>query len=285
MKYEERNFFQKIIKRFFIVCYALLAISYTLSAAYADDDQDPFVMDAALGADAALPDATIVDSGPLDMNATPVVLNQGASFVAVHNFDIAGVYLGMSFEDVETLFFKEKSLYTPRKQNSIIYTVASDWKYNLDYECRQRKIIIPSDLEKCILSAARKRGLLYPSELNLERLETGERIQIFFTSNATDNVVWRVIYSNDVNVLEGGSEKFANQRDKKIMAWWQEVLDKYGLPNSGNDKWVSSDNSFDPMMTAFYGKLDLTDQGLMASDAAKNVTDARENFRAKPYSF
>ncbi|MCL2749240.1 MAG: hypothetical protein FWE50_04180 [Alphaproteobacteria bacterium] len=255
------------------------------SPAFADDEYDPFIFDSQLGDDAYLPEATISSNLSVEFDSAAVQLNPNEKFAAVADMDIASVYLGMPFEDVQTLFFKTKSLYAPRKKNSIIYTVSKDWRYNLDYECRQQKIVIPDDLEKCILSAARKRGLLYPAELHLIRESTGETVDIYFTSNATDNVVWRVVYQNDVNKLEGASEKFANQRDKKILAFWQGVLDKYGPPNSGDDKWISSDNPFDPMLTAYYGMLDLTDQGMMAADAAKNASDARENFKAKPYSF
>ena len=160
-----------------------------------------------------------------------------------------------------------------------------DWKYNLDYECRQQGIIAPSQLENCINTVAKKRGLLYPAQLHLVRESTGETISIYFTSNATDNRVWRVLYNNDVNELEGAAEKFADQRQKKILSFWQGVLDKYGVPNSDGDKWISSDNSYDPMMTAYYGALDLTDLGAVANDATANVRAARENFRAKPYAF
>ena len=160
-----------------------------------------------------------------------------------------------------------------------------DWKYNLDYECRQQNIYIPSELDQCIKTLARNRGLLYASELHLERSTTGEKITVYFTSNATENTVWRIVYVNDVNDVEGAAEKFENQRQKKILAFWQGVLDKYGAPNSGADQWISSGNAYDPMMTAYYGSLDLVDLGLNASDAAKNVQNARENFRAKPYAF
>jgi hypothetical protein len=270
---------KKLLSLLFIICCPLCENA----AAFADED--PFMYDAALGLDASLPDATIYDSAPVELSAVTVDLNEGAGFAAVEDMDIAGVYLGMPFEDVQTLFFKSKSLYSPIRKNSIIYTMANDWKYNLDYECRQQKIIIPSDLEKCIMSAARKRGLLYPSELHLTRGATGETVDIYFTSFETENVVWRVIYKNDVNEIEGAAEKFENQKNKKILSFWQGVLDKYGAPNSGDDKWVSSDNSFDPMLKAYYGMLDLTNHGLRAADAAKNVQQARENFRAKPYAF
>ncbi len=251
----------------------LFSLSFFLGAANAADD--PFNFD----------DFAIVDSGDVDVTASDVSLNDGAGTAGVGAFDIAGVMLGMPFEDVQTLFFKTKGLYSPRKKDSIIYTIQKDWKYNLDYECRQQGTYIPAELDRCIKTLARNRGLLYASELHLIRENTGETMTVYFTSNATDNLVWRVVYNNDVNELEGADEKFENQRQKKILAFWQNVLDKYGAPNSGSDKWVSSSNSYDPMMTAYYGSLDLVDMGRRASDEAKNINDARENFKAKPYAF
>ncbi len=282
---KKRIFLGKIIKPLWIVGFAFIINSSSLILSAQAEEKDSFIINAELGEDAKLPDAKIAAPEPVEFDTAPLPLNDGAAFYDVSDFDISGVYLGMPFEDVQTLFFKNGSLYTPLKANSIIYTLSDDWRVNLDYECRQQGIFVPAELEKCILSAARKRGLLYPAQLRLIRESTGETIDIYFTSNATDNVVWRVIYKNDVNDVPGAAENFSRQRDNKILAFWQGVVDKYGQPNSGNDKWASSDNSFDPMLTAYYGMLDLTDQGLMASDAAKNVTDARENFRAKPYAF
>lgn len=227
----------------------------------------------------------ITESGDADVTNEFVNLNMDALPANVNSFDIAGIMLGMPFEDVETLFFKTKGLYAPRKKDSIIYTIHKDWKYNLDYECRQQDIYAPAELEKCINTLARNRGLLYASELHLVRENTGETIVVYFTSNATDNLVWKVVYNNDVNEIEGAHEKFENQRQKKILAFWQNVLDKYGAPNAGTDKWISTNNSYDPMMTAYYGSLELVDMGRWVSDVAKNITQAKENFQAKPYAF
>lgn len=235
-------------------------------------DDDPFL------------DYAIEDSEPVDITAMPVSMNLDAAGANVATFDIAGIMLGMPFEDVH-LLFKNGGLYAPREKNSIIYTIHPDWKYNLDYECRQQNIFAPTELENCIRSLARHRGLMYASEMHLVRANTGETITVYFTSNATDNLVWRVLYKNDVDEVEGTAEKFENQRQKKILAFWQNVLDKYGAPNSGSDKWITTTNAYDPMMTAYYGALELVDAGRNASDQAKNVSDARENFKAKPYAF
>lgn len=227
----------------------------------------------------------IVDSDGIDVTVEDVDLNDDAEPANVSGFDIAGIMLGMSYDDVHNLFFDMRGLYTPRKKNAVIYTIHQDWKYNLDYECRQQGTVIPQELQNCINSLAKNRGLMYASEIHLERENTGETIIIYLTSNATDNRVWRVVYNNDVNEQEGAGDKFARQRENKILAFWQNVLDKYGSPNSGTDHWISSTNSYDPMLIAYYGALDLVDNGANATDQVQNIQSARENFKAKPYVF
>lgn len=217
-------------------------------------------------------------------SAGVVSINAGDNPAAVSGFDIAGIMLGMSFDEAQ-LVARENGLYVNRPKNSVIYTIHPDWKYNLDYECRRNGVYAPAKLDACINSLARNRGVMYASELHLVRGVTGETIDVYFTSNATDNVVWKIVYKNDVDEVEGDAEKFANQRDKKIWAWWQNVLDKYGNPNSDTDKWVSSDNSYDPMMTAYYGELELVDCGRNAEDNSANIQSATDNFAAKSYAF
>jgi maltose-binding protein MalE len=231
-------------------------------------------------------DFAIMDDAGADVDLDQqITLNSGSNGVNVKQFDLAGAMLGMTYDEINNLFFNSSSLYAPVKNNSIVYTINKEWKYNLDYECRQNNIFVPDQLEKCINSLAQNRGLLYVSEIHLERTFTGETLDIYFTSNATDNVVWKVVYNNDVDTMEGEHEKFANQREKKMLAFWQGIIDKYGTPNSDEDKWISSELAFDPMMQALYGQLILVDNGLNAIDSSENIQKARENFQAKPYAF
>ncbi|MBR3782240.1 MAG: hypothetical protein IKL14_02530 [Alphaproteobacteria bacterium] len=229
--------------------------------------------------------AVVAGEGDIDLTAEDVELNSGADVASVGGFDIAGIMLGMTFDDVYGLFFQNKGLYAPKKTNSVIYTLDKNWKYNLDYECRQQGTYIPTELEKCINSLAKNRGLIYASEIHLVRENTGETIVVYLTSNATDNRVWRVVYNNDVNDIEGAHEKFQHQWESKVLAFWQGVLDKYGAPNSGSDRWISSTNSYDPMMVAYYGALDLQDKGALAKDKTTNYQYSRSTFKAKPYAF
>ena len=235
--------------------------------------------------DFSFDDFTTVDNEDADINLDSVYLNDDADVVNVKQFDIAGVMLGMNYDEINNLFFESGGLYAPRKKDSVVYTIDKEWKYNLDYECRQNNIFVPDALEKCIYSTARDRGLLYVSEIHLERPFTDEKLDIYFTSNATENLVWKIIYTNDANELDGADVRFENQREKKLLAFWQGVIDKYGVPNSDEDKWISSENPHEPMMQAYYGQLVLTDNGLKATDAAENIISARENFQAKPYAF
>ena len=54
----------------------------------------------------------IVDSGDVDITMEDVDLNSGADVASVGAFDIAGIMLGMPFEDVQTLFFNTQRLET-----------------------------------------------------------------------------------------------------------------------------------------------------------------------------
>ena len=265
-----------MIKKFLFLM-ALCMVGLPGSIAFAEEDSFDF------------DNFAIVDDMPEDIDIPTVSLNSDAGPLPVGQFDIAGAMLGMTYDEINDTFFENSSLYAPRKSNSIIYKINKDWEYNLDYECRQEGIFVPEMLKKCIYSLAQNRGLLYVSEVHLERAYTGETIDIYFTSNASDNVVWKIVYKNDANVLDGqdgpDSQTFENQRTRKLLAFWQGILDKYGVPNSGEDKWISSENAYDPMMQAYYGQLELIDNGLNAGDLAKNIQSARENFQAKPYAF
>ncbi len=276
---------------FFALLFVGISPVYMPSVVMAEEDDSFGFMDDLDGGD-EFTDADNTDFVYTDDNTDDVMdsgssvsLNDGATVANVGGFDIAGIMLGMSFEDVYNLYHDGNNLYAPRKRNSLVYTIPQDWKYNLDYECRQAGVVQPTKLDKCVRGLARSRGLLYVSEIHLERVKTGETIDVYLTSNATDNVVYRVMYKNDADDTECQNQKCDDQREKKILAFWKTVIKKYGAPNSGQDTWITSTNPYDPKMVAYYGALELMDDGRRAMDAAQAAQQSRENFRAKPYAF
>ena len=290
------------LKSWFALFMGIMVINSPLAMCPAFADEDGFDLvedgDEESGADYAEQEDAFSDDSNTDIayiddaagdNITSVAdnatLNDGSGLIDVGSFDIAGIMLGMSFEDVYDLYHTGSGLYTMRNRNSLVYTIPQDWKYNLDYECRQSGVVQPSKLAKCIRGLAKKRGLLYVSEIHLVRPKTGEKLDVYLTSNATDNVVYKIVYTNDADEVEGSNQKFADQREKKILAFWKNVIKKYGAPNSGNDKWITSTNAYDPKMTAYYGALELVDEGKRALDVAEASKQSRENFRPKPYAF
>ncbi len=274
------------MKRVFVFLFAICSILCVMPLCNADEfDFEEFDSgEEGLGDDMGEYAIETEDDDNTECRMTKIQINNDAAPVAANGFDIAGIMLGMTFDEAQ-MVARENGLYKNRPKDSVVYSIHKDWKYNLDYECRRQQIYMPAKLDQCIKSLARNRGVLYASELHLVRDVTGETIDVYFTSNATDNVVWKIVYKNDANDEEGMDEKFENQKNKKIMAWWQGVLEKYGEPNAGNDKWASSDNAFDPLMTAYYGELELVDCGRQADDSATNIQQAMDNFAAKPYAF
>lgn len=289
-----------LLKKLFFIILGL-TISWTPISAGADDsfdfmddefdtdyaeetyDTDDFSVEENSDIAFADSDDSATDSEPVDVSSS--TLNPGSGLVNVEDFDIAGFMLGMSFDDVYNLYNNWGNLYRPIKKGSLVYDIPADWKNNLDYECRQAGVIQPNKLKKCINGLARSRGLLYISVVHLERAKTGEKINLFFTSNATDNLVYKIEYKNDADDVPGRNQKFADQRDKKMLAFWKTVVKKYGMPNSGNDQWIMSTNAYDPKMTAYAGALVLVDENRHVEDENKSVQQSRDNFRAKPYAF
>ena len=89
------------MKRLFLV-FCCIATVYSMPAR-ADDG--PFL------------DYAIEDSAPADITTASVSMNMDAGWRSnVSTFDIAGIMLGMPFEDVQTLFFKGGGLYAPREK-------------------------------------------------------------------------------------------------------------------------------------------------------------------------
>jgi len=200
----------------------------------------------------------------------------------VQAFDIAGITLGATHKYVMEDWLTETEYKLMKSETKI----PDYFEYNYNYECRRAGNKTPMAIETCIKMYAGKNKKEYVHQMNLKRLKTGEEIEIYFTSNETENVVYKIKYKNDVNELEGIGVAYQYQKQEKIRNFWAATLEKYGQPNLGQQVWASDPtDEKKPVLRAYYGQLVLEHLELFESDIAKSQTEAQLKFKTKKYSF
>lgn len=199
----------------------------------------------------------------------------------VKGFDIAGVMLGMDYKKVREVLKERKY-----KLTDIEYKIPEYFSYNYDAICRQHNIFIPENLKACITGLAKKDKMQYIYKVSFKKNDTNEDINVYFTSPVTDNKVYKIEYTNDVNKKYGDSRNFIYQRDERRRAFWYFVLLKYGDPNVEPNQWlldVEEENTTG--LTAEYGKLVLENKKQEIFDILEATKEARRQFKYTDYSF
>ncbi len=206
----------------------------------------------------------------------------------VQVFDINEIVLGSTYE-----YIKEEAL---RKSD---YKVVKEdtrypkfFEYNYNYECRRGgKVKTPEQLKRCTIEQASKEKQVYTNYMKLQNDKTGEKIELFFTSNQTENLVYQIKYENDANKVEGIGEAYEYQRKEKLRAFLQRVYEKYGQPNVVDTEgaaqiWASDlSNPKKPVMRVYFGKIVLEDLSLYEKDEVMSKEKAQTTFKPKKYDF
>lgn len=199
----------------------------------------------------------------------------------VKDFDIAGFRIGMDYKlAIKTA---KQAKYTVKNTE---YKVPEYIRYNLDALCQRQNIFEPKSLEMCVDGFAKKAKLYYVSKLEMEKADTGEKINVFFTSTLTENLIYRIEYKIDLRHLKGDQKKYLYEREENRRAYWYYILEKYGKPNVEPNKWMY--NPDDPMattMTANFDGILLESQGMAEIDFVEGVKKARTTFKAIEFSF
>ena len=78
---KKEHFLEKIIKPLWIVGVAFILHHSTIILSAHAEEADPFIINAALGEDAKLPDAKISAPEPVQFDTAPLPLNDGAGFL------------------------------------------------------------------------------------------------------------------------------------------------------------------------------------------------------------
>lgn len=199
----------------------------------------------------------------------------------VKGFDIAGVMLEMSYKKVREVLKEHKYKFI-----DVEYKIPEYFTFNYDSICRSHNVFIPENLKACITGLAKKDKMQYVYKASFKKHDTNEDINVYFTSPITDNKVYKIEYTNDVNKKYGDAKNFQYQREERRRAFWYFVLSKYGDPNVEPNQWVlDMEEELQTSLTAQYGKLVLENKKQFAFDVLEADKEARRQFKYTDYTF
>lgn len=169
---------------------------------------------------------TVVSSSP---STPPVPLHD------VSSFDISDFSLGLPAKEIFQKA-KQKGYRVTITQESVPLYYATDY----DYACRRKGLVIPDQIKQCVKDLACHQKTRYISEATLTR--KNEVIRLYFTSNATDNLLYKILYMNKGD----NSLNFTRvNKAKKVLRqkeFWDAVFSKYGYPDDG-ERYIWGDPS------------------------------------------
>ena len=168
--------------------------------------------------------------------------SSGAPLHDVSNFDLKGFSLGEPATEILRRAMK-KGYRTKLTQESVPLFYATDYSYR----CKQKGLVIPDEIKQCIKDYACHEKTRYISEATLTR--KNEEFRLYFTSNATENLLYKIIYTNkgDNSLNFTRINKAIKQLRQK--EFWNAVFEKFGYPDD-QEKYIWG-NPAKAYMTAY----------------------------------
>ena len=201
----------------------------------------------------------------------------GRSNAAV--FDISGIMLRMSLNQVEKTM-KNRGF---QKINAK-FTIPNFIKWRNEETCSSQGIIGFERLQSCIASLAKKDGHEYVYYLKYAKFDSKEEIEVFLTSNFTDNKVHKIMYRSKIPEVAGNSPKATYIRNIKIYDFWKKINQKYGNPdNKANVTWGLGGNK--PFLKAATGYLLLEDPMFVEMDYTRMSREDQRYVHSDYYNF
>ena len=144
----------------------------------------------------------------------------------VHGFDISGISLGMTPDEVVEIA-REQGYSLTKVEHGIPLHRTSFYEHN----CRAVPIRRTRDLQECIISQARNDEVYYISSITLAKPQTAEYMQVLFSTFATDNQAYKIYYENEGDNSLNFTRKNLAKKVRRRDAFWKMVFDTYGLPD------------------------------------------------------
>ena len=201
-------------------------------------------------------------------NKTGTVSASSSNFVERHDvrqFDISGFYLGIPPKSV--LEIAGKKGYSVAKIKKAIPLFQTTYYNDL---CRQSGIYAPDMVRACIRQYAQQNKQTYVEEIILTKKKTKETFHITFTSPASGNEAYQIIYQskgdNSLNFMPTNLAKKLSRKE----AFFNAVFEMYGYPDDANELiWGVKDDAYmqiSMMGSAYDAAIKLVDTKLSDED-------------------
>jgi len=202
----------------------------------------------------------------------------------VYGFDISGFELGMTPDEAVDMA-QERGYGIIRVEHGIPLHRTSYYEHN----CRGEGIYRPEAIQTCIIEQAQADDVYYISSMTLARPSSAEKMQLLFSTPATDNVIYKIYYENEgdnsLNFTQRNLAKKLNRRD----AFWRLVYEAYGAPDDRENMiWGDAQTAY--LQASMQGSnynayLVMEDRTVSDSDYI-DATEQREDLHYKqPFTF
>lgn len=211
------------------------------------------------------------------MNTRRTKKQNGKSNASV--FDISGVMLRMNLQQVDDVL-RNRGF----KKINARYQIPNFIKWRYEDICRTSGIIGYERTQGCILQKAKKDGFEYTQYIKYTKFESKEEIEVYFTSNFTNNKSYKIEYRSNIANITGNSPKAIYMRNIKVFDFWRRINRKYGAPdNKTLVTWGMGGNK--PYLKASNGYLKLEDPIFLEMDYTRMAQEDKRFMQSDFYNF
>ena len=194
-------------------------------------------------------------------------------------FDIAGVMLRMDLRQAERTLQNRGF----RKVNAK-FQIPNFIKWRNEETCRNEGVVGYERLDACVIEKSKKGGYQYLQFLKYAKFDSKEEIEIYLTSNFTENKIYKIVYRSRIASITGNSPKAVYIRNIKVYDFWKKINQKYGQPdNKTTVTWGLGGNS--PYLKAATGYLILEDPMFREMDYTRMSREDQRFINSDFYNF
>ena len=194
-------------------------------------------------------------------------------------FNISGIMLRMSLPQVEAAMVRRGFKKTMQK-----YEIPNFIKWRNEEKCRANGVVGYERLASCVVQMSKEANHQYTETVKFAKYDTQEEVEVKFTSNFTNNKVYKVIYQSLAGTIRGNSAKAQYLRNLKIYDFWKKINQKYGEPDNKDEViWGLGDNK--PYLQASTGFLVLEDPMLRELDYTRMSREDQKFINTDIYNF